>query len=147
MTYFLERDDGGWVAFALRLLGRADDGSWMVGADFKNPAGEIAVWFRQERDALLSRASGPLDGPMGRLSPRRGELLWLAANHRGFIFDLHNAGIDGLACDAVYSADAGDRLAHVTAFGCISKTNPRRGTTLTEMEGVFRAILESFCFL
>jgi hypothetical protein len=100
----------------------------------------------EERDAVVSRLSAPLDGPMGRLSPREPEPFRLGGKAWGFVADLKNSGIDGLAYAGLYCADSGDRLAHVTAFGCISKTNPRRAATLAEMESSFREILDSFRF-
>lgn len=100
----------------------------------------------EERDAIVSRLSAPLDGPMGRLSPRDEEPFRLGGKAWGFVADLKNDGIDGLAYSGLYCADSGDRLAHVTALGRISKTNPRRAAMLAEMESAFREILDSFRF-
>jgi len=101
----------------------------------------------QERETLLARLSAPLDGPTGRLLPRKEESFQLDGNALGFVTDLENAAIDGVAYCGVFCTDAGDRLAHVITFGCISKMNPRRATTLAEMERGFREILESFRFI
>lgn len=100
----------------------------------------------EELDSVMSRLSAPLDSPMGRLSPRDEEPFRLGGKAWGFVSDLKNNGIDGVACSGLYCADSGDRLAHVTAFGCISKLNPRRAATLAEMEAAFREILDSFRF-
>jgi len=51
VTYVLEYDEGGWVACALRLLGRAEDGVWIMSGDFKTPSGEATVWFRCDPNA------------------------------------------------------------------------------------------------
>ncbi len=53
VTYVLERADGSWGAFALRIEGRLRDGSWAVCGDFKTAGGECEMWFRtnpKERD-------------------------------------------------------------------------------------------------
>ena len=100
----------------------------------------------RQREALLSLHRVPQEGSMGRLSPRQGVRFQLEGNAQGFVEDLDNAWIAGFAYSGVYCTDVGDRLAHVRLFGCISKQNPRLTTTLTEMEPVFRAIVESFRF-
>ncbi|MCW3096950.1 MAG: hypothetical protein JWL77_2568 [Chthonomonadaceae bacterium] len=51
VTYFLQYDDGGWVAFALRVLGQANDGAWILSGDFKTPLGEGTTWFRCDPNA------------------------------------------------------------------------------------------------
>lgn len=51
VSYFLERADGVWYAFALRLLGQTENGDWVVCGDFKAPLGEMRVWFRQDQNA------------------------------------------------------------------------------------------------
>lgn len=96
-----------------------------------------------ERDIILSRLSSPLDG----LLPRNGEPLRVKGDGRGFLYNMDRVGIDGLALSVVYLAAERDRLAHIIATGCAAKANPRGRTTLTEMEHVFREILESFRFI
>ena len=48
VTYFLDRDDGLWTAFALRVLGQTKDKAWALCGDFKTGARSIgidgAVW-------------------------------------------------------------------------------------------------------
>jgi len=56
VTYVLERDDGSWVAFALRIVGQAQDGAWAIEGNFKTLAGECAVVFRADPKA-------PADAP------------------------------------------------------------------------------------
>lgn len=56
VTYVLERDDGSWVAFALRVVGRAQDGAWAIEGNFKTATGECAVVFRADPAA-------PADAP------------------------------------------------------------------------------------
>lgn len=51
VTYVLNRDDGTWAAFALRVLGQADDGTWVIRGDFKTVGGECHVWFRSNPKA------------------------------------------------------------------------------------------------
>ena len=51
VTYFLEREDGGWAAMALRALGQAEGGAWVLGGDFKTRMGECAVLFRSDPGA------------------------------------------------------------------------------------------------
>ncbi|WP_437626735.1 hypothetical protein [Sorangium sp. So ce1151] len=51
MTYFLERQDGSWVAMALRILGQDEGGGWTLGGDFKTVGGECAVLFRSDPGA------------------------------------------------------------------------------------------------
>src|SRR5262249_45712392 len=51
VTYYLEYEDGGWVAFALCLLGQTDDGAWILCGDFKTPLGEGTTWFRCDPNA------------------------------------------------------------------------------------------------
>jgi hypothetical protein len=46
VTYVLDRDDGTWAAFALRVLGQDDTGVWVIRGDFKTVGGECHVWFR-----------------------------------------------------------------------------------------------------
>jgi len=100
----------------------------------------------QERETIVARMGAPQDGPTGRLLPRKGESLQLGDNAVGFATDLENTEIDGSSYSGVFWTDIGDRLAHVIAFGCTSRMNPRRATTLPEMEQNFRKILESSRF-
>lgn len=51
VTYVLDRDDGSWVAFALRILGQSEDGAWAIEGRFKTPHGEAAVLFRSDPSA------------------------------------------------------------------------------------------------
>ena len=109
---------------------------------FRGNADQLA----RERDAILARSGGPLDGPVGRLVPRPGEPSQPRNDARQFAFDLESDGIDGFMHSVMCCSELGDRLAHVRTFGCISKDNPRRAMALAEMEPVFRAILASFRF-
>src|ERR1700678_1857506 len=51
VTYFLEREDGGWAAMALRILGQAEGGVWALSGDFKTRKGECTVLFRSDPSA------------------------------------------------------------------------------------------------
>jgi hypothetical protein len=51
VTYVLTRGDGSWAAFALRVLGQAEDGAWVIRGDFKTVGGECHVWFRSDPNA------------------------------------------------------------------------------------------------
>lgn len=51
VTYFLEREDGSWVALALRVLRREEGGVWALGGHFKTRRGECAVLFRADPSA------------------------------------------------------------------------------------------------
>ena len=66
VTYFLEREDGSWVAIAMKLIGQTDDNAWIIQADFKSPNVENAVFFRCD-----PRASA--DEPMTYLTPVRAD--------------------------------------------------------------------------
>lgn len=96
----------------------------------------------EEEQAIRARLSGPIPG----LSPRGAEPLRLPGDARGYAFDQVHAAIDGVAYSAVFGTDARDRFANISAFGCISKANPRRRETMAEYERVFREILGSFQF-
>ncbi|MDI1442766.1 hypothetical protein [Polyangium sp. 6x1] len=121
----------GGISCALTLSVTVKEGS----------AEEIA----QERDAAVAKMSAPLDGPMGLLVPR--QPLRLPGNAQGFISDLKNPGINGAAYSATYVSDDGRRFAHVIAFLCVSKENPRAKATLSAVEQTAREILESFAFV
>jgi hypothetical protein len=60
VTYFLEREDGGWAGVLLRLLGRAEDGAWILCADFKTPLGECTAWFRYEPTGSANATEFPV---------------------------------------------------------------------------------------
>jgi hypothetical protein len=45
VSYFLERGDGSWTAFTIRIVNRPDDGAWVLIADFKTASGESTAWF------------------------------------------------------------------------------------------------------
>jgi hypothetical protein len=51
VTYLLERNDGSWVALALRILGQSEDGAWAIEGRFKTRRGEAAVLFRSDPSA------------------------------------------------------------------------------------------------
>ena len=66
VTYILEYDDGWWIAFLLHLLGKDDEGAWVLCGDFKTPLGELTVWFRCDPNA----PSDTMD-----IAPVRGEVI------------------------------------------------------------------------
>jgi hypothetical protein len=52
VTYFFQRDDSdSWTAFTIRVEARADDGAWILRADFKTRLGESTMWLRSNPDA------------------------------------------------------------------------------------------------
>jgi hypothetical protein len=70
VTYYLERGDGTWTAFAIRLVGQTDDGAWILSADFKTARGEYTEWFRSDPDAKPEDWDPlPIRGELVRGSP------------------------------------------------------------------------------
>lgn len=67
-TYFLERADGSWVSIALRILGRANDGAWILSGDCKTRSGESRIMFRSDPAATVSS----MDPTPGRIEMVRG---------------------------------------------------------------------------
>jgi hypothetical protein len=65
LTYFMERDDGSWVACCQRALGQLQNGAWALQADLKTAVGEHAVYFRCD----------PPDAPNGMDAPVRFQTL------------------------------------------------------------------------
>lgn len=51
VAYFLERQEGSWIARALRLRGQMKDGSWALSADIKTSTDECTAWFRSDPPA------------------------------------------------------------------------------------------------
>ncbi|MDI1479633.1 hypothetical protein [Polyangium sp. y55x31] len=98
----------------------------------------------RERDAVVARVSAPIDGSMGRVSPR--ETMKLPGDAKGFLGVLENRNIDGLSFDGVYVSEDGRRFANVIVFLCVLKQNPRARGTLANYERLAREILASFAF-
>jgi hypothetical protein len=78
VSYFLERGDGSWTAFTIRIVNRPDDGAWVLIADFKTASGESTAWFGSNPQAtaevvdpvpLSSRWCAGHPHPHPRLSP------------------------------------------------------------------------------
>ena len=51
MTYFLERSDASWTAFAITIEAQTEDGAWILRGDFKTSRGESTTWFRSNPHA------------------------------------------------------------------------------------------------
>lgn len=51
VTYFLERTDARWTAFAISIEAQTEDGAWILRGDFKTALGESTTWFRSDPHA------------------------------------------------------------------------------------------------
>jgi hypothetical protein len=98
---------------------------------------------RHRRDTV-GRLSAPVPGPLGLLSPTPQNVNATTEGVRPFAFDLRSDQMDGLAVSTLLNSDAGERLGQVHAFGCVSKTLPRRAEVLDEMRRTFEEIIRSF---
>lgn len=87
-----------------------------------------------------------LSRPPPDLSLRETNPLRLPGDATGHVLDQIHPAIDGVAYSGLFENEARDRFAHVNAFGCVSKDNPRRRETMAEFERVFGEILGSFEF-
>lgn len=105
-------------------------------------AGQIAA----ERDGIVSKLEALAESKEGEVRRRTADVPVLSGDAAWFAFDFIDPAIDGSSANGVFRAEAGDRVAHISLFGCIAKANPRRDQTLAEMRAVFREIVESFQF-
>ena len=51
VTYFLQRTDASWTAFAITIESQTEDGAWILRSDFKTTRGESTTWFRSDPHA------------------------------------------------------------------------------------------------
>ena len=51
VTYFLERSDANWAAFAITIEAQTEDGAWILRGDFKTRRGDSTMWFRSNPHA------------------------------------------------------------------------------------------------
>src|SRR5262245_32590000 len=70
VTYFLERSDGTWTAFAIRIEAQTEDGAWILRGDFKTSRGESTEWLRSDPRAKANDIDPvPLGREVGRHMP------------------------------------------------------------------------------
>ena len=98
------------------------------------------------RSEMISYLSATIEGPMGRLHPRR-RREGRPTSGDVFSFQLDNPGIDGVAFTAVAMDPSGLILAQVDAFGCVAKGNPLRESTVRQMSDVLPHIVSSVRFV
>ncbi|KYF60404.1 hypothetical protein BE04_30190 [Sorangium cellulosum] len=99
-----------------------------------------------ERDGIVSRVEALPGSKEGEVRRRMADVPVLSGDAAGFAFDLGGPAIDGFSANGVFRAEAGDRVAHVSLFGCVARANPRRDRALADMRAVFRETVESFQF-
>jgi hypothetical protein len=101
----------------------------------------------EEHRATLERFATPQPDSTGRLRVRKSPGVSLQGDAAAIVADVESPGIDGALYIGIYRAEASDRMARVTAYGCIRKESPRRSRTLEQMENLFEQALCSFRLL
>ncbi|XXX79875.1 hypothetical protein WMF30_13980 [Sorangium sp. So ce134] len=105
-----------------------------------------AAQVAAERDGIVNKLEALPASNEGDVRRRTADVPVLSGDAAGFAFDFSGPAIDGVSANGVIRAESGDRVAHVSLFGCVARASPRRDQTLAEMRAVFRETVESFQF-
>jgi hypothetical protein len=141
-TWFLrpDREDvENTKVYAARVGGNSYAFTLLV--TFEQGTPDTIAKSRDEKTQRLSRQS---QQSMGVMTPDTGTALPSVGDNDAFVLNFRSPDVEGLNYVAMYRSESGDRLAAVSAFGCVSKASPRRREALFEIEDESRRILESF---